>query len=311
LKIVFFGTPDFAAVSLKRLADTGHDVLCAVTSPDKPAGRGKKLTQSPVKKFSIDSNIYLLQPDTLRGGGIAEEIRKLAPDIIVTAAYGKILPPSLLSIPKYGSINIHASLLPKYRGAAPIQRAIIAGETVTGVCSMYMSEGLDEGDVIMARETTIGDEETAGDLFIRLAEIGADVLTETLSAINNGTAVRTPQDAAMATYAPPIQKSEARIDWTKPARSIVCHIRGMNPSPGAKADLGGEILGIFAAAFTEHTSNGSAPGAVISADKSGIRVSCGGGETVTILEVQSAGGKKMSSENWLRGHSIAAGTILS
>ncbi|MDR0917472.1 MAG: methionyl-tRNA formyltransferase [Oscillospiraceae bacterium] len=305
LRVAFFGTPDFAATCLTRVFGDGHTVVCAVTQPDKPSGRGNKFAVSAVKSLATGRcDVY--QPTTLRDGEALRYLENLAPDIIVAVAYGKILPHEILALPKLGCVNVHASLLPKYRGSAPIQRAVLNGERETGVCSMYMDAGLDTGDVIFTRRTAIGDDETSGELFERLAILGADTLSDTLAAIERGDAPRTPQNNGDATYALPIEKSEAPIDWSRASNDIVNHVRGMNPKPTATAVINGEIFKVFKVSAAD--GNGVA-GTVLAADARGITVACGDG-AVTITELQAAGGKRLAAADYLRGHKITLGEVL-
>jgi methionyl-tRNA formyltransferase len=296
MKIGFFGTPDFAAASLARLFEDGYETVFAVTQPDKPAGRGNRLTPPPVKLLAqMKTEVY--QPQSLRGPETVRLIRGKAPDVIVVVAYGKLLPPEILGIPPLGCVNIHASLLPKYRGAAPIQRAILAGETATGVTSMYMAEELDAGDVILRRETGIGETETSGGLFARLAVLGAETLSETLRRIADGTAPRVPQDGSEATYAPPIAKSEAAIDASGTVRRVLCHIRGMNPKPAATLDAAGETYKVFSAEASDLSV--AAP----FADSRGLHIPCADG-AVLIREVQPPNGRLMSAADRFRGRAL-------
>jgi methionyl-tRNA formyltransferase len=296
------GTPDFAARALERLYGAGHDVCCVFTQPDKPKNRGLKLTEGPVKELARGrSPIY--QPETLRGGEAENQLRGHAPELIAVVAYGKLLPPEILALPPRGCVNIHGSLLPKYRGAAPIQRAVINGETVTGVTSMYMAEELDAGDIIFAKATEIGETETSGALFDRLAALGAELLMETVDAIAAGTAPRTAQNVASApvcaargaaqsgadaTFAPPLTRAEAELDWSKPTRELLNKIRGMNPWPVARATLGGVDFKIFSA---------------ISGAEEGLRIPCADG-VITVTELQAPGGKRLAAADYLRGHPI-------
>jgi methionyl-tRNA formyltransferase len=281
------GTPDFAARALERLYDAGHDVRCVFTQPDKPKNRGLKLTESPVKETARDrSPIY--QPETLRGGEAARLLRGHAPELIAVVAYGKLLPPEILALPPRGCVNIHGSLLPKYRGAAPIQRAVINGETITGVTSMYMAEELDAGDIIFVKSTEIGETETSGALFDRLAALGAELLLETVAAIADGTAPRAAQNGAEATFAPPLTRAEAELDWSKPTRELLNKIRGMNPWPVARASLGGADFKIYSA---------------VTGAGEGLRGPCADG-VITVTELQAPGGKRLRAADYLRGHPI-------
>ncbi len=295
------GTPDFAACSLQKLIDEGFDIAGVFCQPDRPRDRGHKLVPCAVKQTAQAAGLPVYQPDKLRDGTALSILRDLAPDLIAVVAYGKLIPDDILALPRYGCVNVHGSLLPKYRGSAPIQRAVLAGDDVTGVTTMYLSSGMDEGDMIYRAETPIGEKETSGALFDRLAPMGAALLVKTLRDIEAGTAPREPQDPAQATYAPPLSKEESPIDWTRPARMVCKHIYGMQPWPCAAAELGGTSFKVFAAEATGHTT-GKAPGTVLGAGKDGIEVACGGGRSVRITELQAAGGKRMAAGAYLLGH---------
>jgi len=299
MRIVFMGTPDFAACSLKRLMDENFNIVGVFCQPDRPKNRGHKLAACAVKELA-QSSIPVYQPEKLRDGTAYGILKELAPDLIIVVAYGRILPDDILSLPKYGCINVHGSLLPQYRGSAPIQRAVINGDAVTGVSTIYLATEMDAGDVIFTAETDIGDTETSGELFDRLACMGADLLVETVRAIENGTAPRTPQNHEKATYAPPLSKDESPIDWNKPAALILKHIYGMQPWPCATAELGGTSFKIFAADVCGSSSRN--PGTILSADKKGIEIVCGDGKTVLVTELQAAGGKRMAAGAYLLGH---------
>ena len=301
MKIVFMGTPDFAACSLQKLIDEGFEVAGVFCQPDKPRGRGHKLSFCPVKELALTAGIPVFQPETLRDGKALSALQALAPELIAVVAYGRILPEAILALPKYGCINVHGSLLPAYRGSAPIQRAVLNGDTVTGVSTMYLAAEMDAGDVIYTAETAIRDAETSGELFDRLAPMGAELLAKTVRDIEAGRAPRLPQRHELATYAPPLSKDEAPVDWTQPARMVCRHIYGMQPWPCATAELKGTLFKLFAAEETNNHSNAK-PGTMISAGKLGIEVACGGGETVRITELQSAGGKRMAAGAYLLGH---------
>ena len=299
--IVFMGTPDFAAVSLEKLITEGFEVVGVFTQPDKPKGRGMKLTACETKQVAEKHGLPVYQPEKLRDGTALELLKTLAPDILVVVAYGRILPKEILDLPRYGAINVHGSLLPKYRGSAPIQRAVRSGDRVTGVSPMSLAEEMDAGDVIDTAVTEIGEFETSAELFDRLAVLGAELLVKTLRSIEAGTAVRHPQDPALVTFAPPLDKSECPIDWNKTPREIVKHICGMQTWPVATAELAGESFKIHAAAYTDHHT-AKLPGQIVSAGKQGIEVACSGGETVLITELQAAGKKRMKAADYLLGH---------
>ena len=301
MRIVFMGTPDFAACSLQGLLDAGYDVAGVFCQPDKPRDRGHKLAPCAVKQTAQAAGLPVYQPEKLRDGTALATLRALAPELIAVVAYGRILPDDILALPRYGCVNVHGSLLPKYRGSAPIQRAVLAGEAITGVSTMYLSSGMDEGDVIYTAETAIGETETSGELFDRLAPMGAELLVRTVRAIEAGTAPRMPQDHSQATYAPPLSREESPIDWSRPARMVLKHIYGMQPWPCATARLGGTDFKIFAAEYTYRPTS-KAPGTVLAAGKAGIEVACGGGESILITELQASGGKRMTAGAYLLGH---------
>ncbi len=297
------GTPDFAAASLKKLLDEKFDVVGVFTQPDKPKGRKMELTYSPVKELALANSLPVYQPEKMRDGTAYEIIKNLAPDILVVVAYGRILPDDILALPKYGAINVHGSLLPKYRGSAPIQWAVLNGDKVTGVTTMHLASEMDTGDIIYTAETEIGEYETSGELFDRLMVIGADLLVKTLRDIENGTAPRTPQNHSEASYVKMLDKSYSPIDWSKSARGVIKWIYGLQPWPTATAELDGNVYKIFAAEYTT-THTDKSPGSVVSTGKSGIEIACGGGETVMITELQAPGKKRMSAADFLRGHNI-------
>jgi methionyl-tRNA formyltransferase len=304
MRILFMGTPEFAVASLKRLVEDGHELCGVLTQPDKPKNRGMKLIPTPVKEYALTKNLPVFQPQKARDGEAMSIVRQLDPELIVVAAYGKILPEELLNYPKYGSINVHSSLLPKYRGAAPINWAILNGEAETGVSIMYMAAALDAGDVIAQARTPIGPDEDAQTLTARLAELGAVTLSETVTALENGFATRTPQDESAFTYAPMLSRELSPIDWTRSAHAINCQIRGLIPWPAASTDaVSGEAMKVFRSVETgEQTA--AKPGTVLTADKRGIAVACGDGKVLSLTEIQAVGGKRMSAADYLRGHPI-------
>ena len=303
MRIVFMGTPDFAAASLQRLIDEKFDIAGVFTQPDKPKGRGMELAYSPVKELALANGLPVYQPAKMRDGTALEIIKELAPDILAVVAYGRILPDDILAVPRYGAVNVHGSLLPKYRGAAPIQWAVLNGDKVTGVSTMYLASEMDTGDVIYTAETEIGEFETSGELFDRLKVMGAELLCRTLRDIESGTAPRTPQEHDKASYVKMLDKSLSPIDWNKDARGVIKWIYGMQPWPVATAELDGAVYKIFAAAYTD-THTDKVPGTIVATGKDGIEVACGGGETVMIKELQAPGKKRMSAADFLRGHSI-------
>jgi methionyl-tRNA formyltransferase len=306
MKIVFMGTPDFAVPCLRRLQADGHELAAVYCQPDRPAGRGMKLAVPPVKAAAQGMGIPVYQPTKLRDGTVAAQLRALAPDLMVVVAYGRILPSEILAIPPEGCINIHGSLLPKWRGAAPIQWAVINGDTITGVTSQFMAEGMDTGDTILQKETPIGAEETSGELFDRLALLGADCLAGTIAALATGTASRVPQDHDKATYAPPIEKDMAWLDFTKSPTEVCNLIRGLNPSPVAKTSLAGKLLRVLAARPVEGFAG--KPGELL--DRKRFLVACGDG-AVEFLQVQPEGKRRMDGEAYIRGVRLLGGEICS
>ena len=306
MRIVFMGTPDFAACSLRKLIEEDFSVVGVFCQPDKPKNRGHKLMPCAVKETALAAGIPVFQPEKMRDGTALSILRSLSPDLIVVVAYGRILPDDILELPRYGCINVHGSLLPKYRGSAPIQRAVINGEKTTGVTTMYLSSEMDAGDIIFSEETEIGPTETSGELFGRLAPMGAELLVKTVKAIEDGTAPCTPQDHERATYAPPLSREEAPIDWTMDANSILCRIYGLQPWPCATAELAGITFKVFAAEATICSEN-QVPGTILSADKQGITVVSGGGTAVRITELQASGGKRMAAGAYLLGHPMEVG----
>jgi len=302
MRIVFMGTPDFAAASLQRLIDEGFELVGVFTQPDKPKDRGMKLYPSPVKEIALKAGIPVFQPEKMRDGTALAALKSLSPDLVAVVAYGRILPDDILAVPPKGTINIHGSLLPKYRGAAPIQWAVLNGERTTGVSSMYLASELDSGDVIYTEETEIGEFETSGQLFERMKGLGAELLVKTVRDIDSGCAPRAPQDHSGATFAPPLSKEMCPINWTKTPREIVKHICGLDPWPVATAELMGTIFKIYAAEYTSNRTEKPA-GTVVSADsKRGIELACGNGETLLITRLQAPAGRQMSAADYLRGH---------
>lgn len=304
MRILFMGTPEFAVASLKRLVEDGHEICGVFTQPDKPKNRGHKLAFSPVKEYSITQNLNVYQPLKMRDGEAYGIVESLKPELIVVAAYGKLLPEDILNFPRYGSINVHSSLLPKYRGAAPINWAILDGERSTGVSIMYMVRELDAGDVIAQKTTPIGDDENAQMLTARLADLGAQVLSEAVVALGNGTATRTPQEHEKHTYASILSKEMSPIQWTRSAHEISCQVRGLIPWPCATTDvINGETIKIYVAEETGETVS-ARPGTIVAADKKGIDIACGDGKILRIKELQAQGGKRMAAAAYLLGHPI-------
>ena len=302
MRLVFMGTPDFAEKSLRRLYEDSHEIAAVFTQPDKPRSRGMKLMSNPVKVLAQSRSTPVFQPATLRDGEALRLLESLKPDLIAVVAYGKLLPTEILNLPPCGCVNIHGSLLPKYRGAAPVQWAVLKGETETGVTAMHMAPEMDAGDIILIKKTPVGAEETAGELYERLGDLGAALLSETVSSIGKGAAARIAQNSADATYAPPLTKDMSPIDWTRSARDLVNQVRGLNPWPVATAELGGVSLKVFKASVADGQGFNK-PGTLVSAGADGITVACGDG-AVVLRELQAPGGKRMSASDYLRGHPI-------
>lgn len=303
MKIVFMGTPDIAAASLRALLEAGYAVDAVFTQPDRPKNRGMKLQFSPVKALALENNIPVFQQNSLRDGEAERVLRELAPDLIAVVAYGKLIPQEIIDLPPLGCINIHASLLPKYRGSAPIQWSVINGDKITGMTSMYIEKELDAGDMIFKATTEIGEFETSGELFERMCPIGGELLVKTLRAIEDGTAPREKQNSAEATLAPMLSREMSAIDWNKSPRSIVKHIYGMNPWPAATMTIGEDVFKVFAAEYTENKTDKKA-GELVSAGKRGLEVACLDGDTLMITMLQAPGGKRMTAADYLRGHPI-------
>jgi methionyl-tRNA formyltransferase len=308
LKIVFMGTPDFALASLDKLIDGGYEIAAVVTQPDRPKGRGKKLTPPPVKERALGAGLRVLQPERVKDSGFIEALKELSPDIIIVVAYGQILPEEIINLPAMGCINVHASLLPKYRGAAPINWCIINGESRTGVTTMYMDKGMDTGDILLQRETEIGENETAGELHDRLAALGADLLLETLEGLQRNEVERKAQDHSAATYAPQLDRETGRVDWNSDAKSIYNLIRGTNPWPGCYTVYKGERMKLWEAKVLEQKSRGTA-GKVLEAGHGGMLVQAGSG-TLLVTKIQMPSSRVMTVDEYLRGNSLETGYIL-
>ena len=306
MRIVFMGTPEFAAASLQKLIDEKFNVVGVFSQPDKPKGRGMELMPTPVKEVAERASIPVFQPVKMRDGTALAAIQSLEPDILVVVAYGRILPDDILAAARYGAINVHGSLLPKYRGAAPIQWAVLNGDTETGITTMHLASEMDSGDMIYAVRTPIGEYETAGELFDRLKDMGAELLVKTLRDIEAGTAPRIPQDHSQATYVTMLDKSVSPIDWNKPPRAVLKHIYGLQPWPVATMELDGETYRVYAAEYTDNTTS-LAPGHVVSAGKDGLEMACADGKTLMITQLQAPGKRRMSAAEFLRGHKIEAG----
>ena len=303
MKILFMGTPDFAVPSLQALIDAGHEIVGVFTQPDKPKNRGMKLQPPPVKVVALEHDIPIFQPTKLRDGTALETIQSLAPELIVVAAYGRILPQEILDYPKLGCINVHSSLLPKYRGSAPIHWAILNGDAESGVTIMNVVLELDAGDIISQAVTPIDPDETVETLHDRLADMGAKLLVDTVVSIENGTATRTPQQADLVTHAPMLSRALSPMDFTRSARELHNQVRGLIPWPAAVTELNGTRCKILSTSVLEETT-GKAPGTVIAADKTGLKLACGGGTVLQINELQADGGKRLKAADYLRGHPI-------
>ncbi len=300
MRIVFMGTPDIAATCLKKILADGFEVVGVYTQPDRPKGRGHRLAASPVKEVALAAGLPVFQPETFKDDGAVEALRSLQPDVCAVVAYGRILPQRVLDIPKRGCVNIHASILPSYRGAAPYQWAVLDGLAETGVTAQYMSRGVDEGDIIGVSKTPIGPDETAGELLDRLAVLGADLLSETMSRFAAGEVEGIPQDHSKATYAPMLDKSMCPIDWSKTAQQIHDHVRGLHPWPVATAQIGGTNFKIHSTAIADGSGQ---PGEVLGLTKTGLKIACGSG-AIEIRTLQAEGGKRMSAPDYFRGHPL-------
>ena len=297
------GTPSFAAESLKALIDERYEIAGVFCQPDKPSGRKMEVVFSPVKALALEHGIPVYQPAKMRDGTALSIIKELQPDIIVVVAYGRILPEDILNCPPLGVINVHGSLLPKYRGAAPIQWSVINGDELAGVTTMYLAPEMDTGDMIFSESTPVGEYETSGELYDRLALIGARLLIKTLGAIEDGTAPRIPQNNDEASYVSMLDKSNSPVDWNREPRMILKQIYGLQPWPAATAEIGGETVKLFGAAYSENRT-ALAPGSIVGTGKAGIEIACAGGQTLYITELQAPGKKKMSAADYLRGHRL-------
>jgi methionyl-tRNA formyltransferase len=316
MNILFMGTPQFAVPSLASLLKQGYTIAAVVTQPDRPKGRKLVLTPPPVKAFALEHGLTILQPEKLRSPEGVAQVTAIAPDIIITAAYGQILPKSVLAVPRLGCINVHGSLLPRYRGGAPIQRSIINGEVVTGVTLMYMAEGLDTGDMIAKVEEPITDEDTAGSMFDKLSEVGAKLLLEWLPRIAEGSVSRTPQNDSEATYAPNLTREDEKLDWQQCSRELFNRVRGLNPMAGGFTYLDGEVFKVWGCRIPEGSDlmlrpewTDLVPGSVLETGSFGIRVRTGDG-SIVLTEVQPAGKKALAATEFARGARLAPGKVL-
>ena len=311
MKVVYMGTPDFAVDTLQAIVDAGYEVALVVTQPDKAKGRGKKLCYTPVKEKAMECHLEVAQPEKVREESFVERLQMIAPDVIVVVAFGQILPESILNIPKYGCINVHASLLPAYRGAAPIQWAVIDGLAETGVTTMYMEKGLDTGDIICQSRIPLAADETGGSLFDKLAKEGASLLVRTLKMLEDGTATRTKQDDSRSSYAKMLSKDMGCLDFSKDAVILERLIRGLNPWPSAYTAIQGKTLKIYIAEVVaeEECTTGAAPGTVIAVDKKSFTVRCGNG-ALRIYNLQLEGKKRMDTSAFLLGYKVENGMQL-
>ena len=303
MKVVFMGTPDIAATCLRRLISSEFDIIGVYTKPDMPKNRGMKLERSDVKKVALEAQIPVYQPTTFKDDAVYEELKALKPDVIAVVAYGKILPQRVLDIPRLGCVNIHASVLPLLRGSGPVQWSILNGFDETGVTAMYMAAEMDAGDIIEIRKTPIEPFENAQSLLDRLADIGGDLLCDTLRAMENGTASRTPQEHEKATFAPMLNKTMCPIDWTKNSRRIIDHVRGLDPWPVATTELDGKRFKIYEVRPTDKKTD-QAAGTPLALTKQGLEIACGEGEVLVITKLQADGGKRMAAPDYFRGHPI-------
>ena len=297
------GTPDFAVASLRALHGAGYDIAAVISKPDSPKNRGMKLTPSPVKQAALELGLPVYTPEKIKSAETEELLRSFNADVFAVVAFGRLLPKSLLTMPPMGCVNVHGSLLPQYRGAAPVQWSVLNGDKVGGVTTMLLDEGMDTGAMLLSRSVEIGEYESFGELYARLAGVGAELLLETLSGLAAGTVTPVPQDETKASYAPPVTKDMCPVDWAAEQVDIINKVRGLSPSPAAFADICGVRFKLYAA----HRGGDSdkAPGSVVRADKNGLEVACGGGKTVVITELQAAGGKRMKAADYLRGHPLA------
>ncbi|MCR5272825.1 MAG: methionyl-tRNA formyltransferase [Lachnospiraceae bacterium] len=307
MRVIFMGTPDFAVGTLEAVINAGHEVVLVVTQPDKPKGRGNTMTPPPVKEAALKHGLEVFQPKRVRNPECVEHLREFNPDMIVVAAFGQILPKEIIDMPKYCCINVHASLLPKYRGAAPIQWAVINGDETAGVTIMRMDVGLDTGDMIEKAEVTLAEDETGGSLFDKLAEVGAKLCVDTMAKIESGEAVFTPQDDSLATHVGMIDKSMGEIDFAKSAKEIECLIRGLNPWPSAYTHIGGKTLKIWKAEALDKKTDFKC-GQVCFVDKKSMHIQTGDG-VLSLKEVQLEGKKRMEIDAFLRGFAVSEGDL--
>jgi methionyl-tRNA formyltransferase len=308
VNIIFLGTPAFAVPTLRRLTQSRHRIILVITQPDRPRNRGMLLTPPPIKQAASDCGIPILQPEKASSPAVVEEVQRLAPDAAVVVAYGQLLRRNFLTIPRRGCINLHASLLPKYRGSSPIQASLLAGDRETGVTTMLLNEGMDTGDILLQKAVEIGEDDTAGTLHDKLAELGASLMVETLDGLEEGKIHPEPQDESKASITRKFSRGDAKIDWNQPPARIHGQVRAFNPWPGCETSLSGAPLKIWKAAPAAEAGSGE-PGEVIVAEKGVLLVQAAGG-TIRILQLQAPGGKRMSADEFLRGRPIALGSIL-
>jgi len=307
-RIIFMGTPEFAVPSLRALLNSPDQVVAVVTQPDRPRGRGQKMTPPPVKTLALEAGIPVLQPASVRTKDFLKELKGFAPDLIAVTAFGRILPGPLLHLPPLGTINVHGSRLPRYRGAAPIQWAILNGDDSTGVTIMQMDEGLDTGDILLTRELSISPDDTAASLAARMAGLGGEALCEALALLHQGQLTATPQNEDQATAAPPLTKEQGLIDWNLPAEVIGCQVRGLDPWPTAYTYLDGRRLRLFKPGVVAG-EGAEPPGTILSGDRQGLLIATGR-DRLLIREVQLEGAKRLSIDTFLRGHKLPPGTVL-
>ncbi|NLK20951.1 MAG: methionyl-tRNA formyltransferase [Epulopiscium sp.] len=310
MKVVFMGTPEFAVPSLKKLIEEKYNIIAVVTQPDRPKGRGKKTLPPPVKQLALEENIPVFQPERVKDSEFIETMKSLSPDLIIVIAFGQILPKEILDMPRFGCINVHGSLLPKYRGAAPIQWSVINGEEVTGVTTMFMDEGMDTGDMLLKGETPISKEDTSGDLHDKMSIVGAEVLKDTLDQLIRGNLKREKQNSSEATYAPMLKKEMGLINWNEPSNKIVNLIRGLSPWPSAYTFYKEFMLKVWKAQNYNKTYENALPGEIVEIIKDkGLIVKTGDG-SLLITEIQVPNGKRMAVREYLRGHDMDKNTIL-
>ncbi len=308
MRLVFMGTPEFAAPTLCALAEAGHEISLVVTQPDRARGRGRKTLATPCKVAAQGPGLAVFQPVRLHDPGVIEKLTEAAPEAIVVVAYGELLKPEVLNLPSLGCVNGHASLLPRHRGAAPIQHAILVGDQVTGVTTMLMNEGLDTGEILLRREVEIAPDDTSGSLSDKLSSVTAELVVETLAGLEQGAVTPEPQNDALATYASKLAKADGRIDWSQPAAKIALMVRAFDPWPGTFAEVAGERTKVLKAA-AEPSDDSSTPGTILSANKSGIRVACGQG-VLRVLELQPPGKKGMNTAGYLAGRALKVYDLL-